>query len=222
MPAGLVVAPGVVDLHTHSDVSNLSDPGAISAIDQGVTTQVVGLCGFSAAPGHRRRSATHGRRGAGVRVPRRRLGLAHDRRVPGGGRARVGTATNTVTLVGHTTLRRFAMGGEPRGPTRDGAAADAGPAPRGDPRGRARLLDGPVVRARDVRDDRRADGAHQVAAAAGRPYHTHMRYGESTRPADARGGDRDGRASRRRAQHLAPLPAPDRTRPTRPTGYIER
>src|SRR5205085_2168223 len=48
--AGLTVAPGIIDLHTHSDVSNLSEPQAISAIEQGVTTQVVGLCGFSAAP----------------------------------------------------------------------------------------------------------------------------------------------------------------------------
>ena len=48
--SGRVVSPGFVDLHTHSDVSNLSDPGAISAIEQGVTTQVVGLCGFSAGP----------------------------------------------------------------------------------------------------------------------------------------------------------------------------
>src|SRR5438105_4318887 len=47
---GHVVAPGFVDLHTHSDVSNLSEPHAISAIEQGVTTQVVGLCGFSAGP----------------------------------------------------------------------------------------------------------------------------------------------------------------------------
>src|SRR3954451_4188405 len=45
-----VVAPGFVDLHTHSDVSNLSEPHAISAIEQGVTTQIVGLCGFSAGP----------------------------------------------------------------------------------------------------------------------------------------------------------------------------
>src|ERR687889_715035 len=47
---GSIVAPGFVDLHTHSDVSNLSEPHAVSAIEQGVTTQVVGLCGFSAGP----------------------------------------------------------------------------------------------------------------------------------------------------------------------------
>ena len=47
---GLAVAPGFIDLHTHSDVSLLSEPGCISAIEQGVTTQAVGLCGFSAGP----------------------------------------------------------------------------------------------------------------------------------------------------------------------------
>src|SRR5215472_982974 len=47
---GLAVMPGIVDLHTHSDGSLISDPGCVSAIAQGVTTQLVGLCGFSAAP----------------------------------------------------------------------------------------------------------------------------------------------------------------------------
>src|SRR5215217_7827374 len=47
---GLAVAPGFIDLHTHSDVSLMSEPGCISAIEQGVTTQAVGLCGFSAGP----------------------------------------------------------------------------------------------------------------------------------------------------------------------------
>ena len=47
---GLAIAPGFIDLHTHSDVSLLSDAGCISAIEQGVTTQAVGLCGFSAGP----------------------------------------------------------------------------------------------------------------------------------------------------------------------------
>ena len=47
---GLAVAPEFIDLHTHPDVSLLSEPGCISAVEQGVTTQAVGLCGFSAAP----------------------------------------------------------------------------------------------------------------------------------------------------------------------------
>ena len=68
---GRVVAPGFVDLHTHSDVSNLSEPHAISAIEQGVTTQVVGLCGFSAGPVTGRDDRDDDRRGARLRVPGR-------------------------------------------------------------------------------------------------------------------------------------------------------
>ncbi len=47
---GRYVTPGFVDPHTHSDLTVLSNPGAESAIYQGVTTHVVGNCGMSAAP----------------------------------------------------------------------------------------------------------------------------------------------------------------------------
>ncbi len=49
---GLVVAPGFIDIHTHSDVSFLQDPTAASKVAQGVTTEVVGNCGFSPFPVH--------------------------------------------------------------------------------------------------------------------------------------------------------------------------
>src|SRR5260221_11292806 len=48
--SGLVLAPGFVDIHTHSDVSLLRDPAGESKALQGVTTEVVGNCGFSAFP----------------------------------------------------------------------------------------------------------------------------------------------------------------------------
>jgi N-acyl-D-amino-acid deacylase len=47
---GLAVAPGFVDLHSHSDYTLLADPRAVSAIHQGVTTEVVGNCGFGCFP----------------------------------------------------------------------------------------------------------------------------------------------------------------------------
>ena len=47
---GLLVAPGFVDLHSHSDYTLLVDPRAMSAIHQGVTTEVVGNCGFGCFP----------------------------------------------------------------------------------------------------------------------------------------------------------------------------
>ena len=48
--AGLVVAPGFIDIHTHSDFTLLVDRAAESHVHQGVTLEVVGQCGFSCAP----------------------------------------------------------------------------------------------------------------------------------------------------------------------------
>jgi N-acyl-D-aspartate/D-glutamate deacylase len=47
---GLYVAPGFIDLHSHSDYTLLVDPRARSAIHQGVTLEVVGNCGFGCFP----------------------------------------------------------------------------------------------------------------------------------------------------------------------------
>ena len=48
--AGKIVAPGFIDMHTHSDLSVLYDPHANSKIYDGVTTEVVGNCGIGVAP----------------------------------------------------------------------------------------------------------------------------------------------------------------------------
>lgn len=48
--AGLTVTPGFIDLHTHSDFSLIVDGSAQSQVHQGVTTEVMGQCGFSCAP----------------------------------------------------------------------------------------------------------------------------------------------------------------------------
>ena len=45
---GLVVAPGFIDIHSHSDLQVLENDRAKA--DQGVTTEVVGNCGFSPYP----------------------------------------------------------------------------------------------------------------------------------------------------------------------------
>lgn len=47
-----VVAPGFVDIHCHSDLSLLAYPDNESRITQGVTTEVVGNCGMTPAPGN--------------------------------------------------------------------------------------------------------------------------------------------------------------------------
>jgi len=48
--SGLIVAPGFIDMHSHSDLTLFFQPDAQSKIRQGVTTEVVGNCGVSCAP----------------------------------------------------------------------------------------------------------------------------------------------------------------------------
>ncbi|MFN3973170.1 MAG: N-acyl-D-amino-acid deacylase family protein [Gemmobacter sp.] len=48
--SGLTVAPGFIDMHTHSDFTLIADGRAESQVHQGVTTEVVGQCGMSCAP----------------------------------------------------------------------------------------------------------------------------------------------------------------------------
>jgi len=47
---GAAVAPGFIDIHTHSDISLMVNPRGESKIRQGITTEVVGNCGASFAP----------------------------------------------------------------------------------------------------------------------------------------------------------------------------
>ena len=47
---GQVVAPGFIDMHSHSDVTLMDDPGGESKVHQGVSTEVTGNCGYSPFP----------------------------------------------------------------------------------------------------------------------------------------------------------------------------
>jgi len=47
---GLAASPGFIDIHAHSEYSMLAEPAAPSKVMQGVTTEVSGNCGMSAAP----------------------------------------------------------------------------------------------------------------------------------------------------------------------------
>ena len=45
-----MVAPGFIDMHSHSDVTLLEDPGGESKAYQGVTTEVTGNCSYTPFP----------------------------------------------------------------------------------------------------------------------------------------------------------------------------
>ncbi|MFI9814459.1 N-acyl-D-amino-acid deacylase family protein [Saccharothrix variisporea] len=47
---GLVLAPGFIDMHSHSDIQVLANPEHLAKVSQGVTTEVIGQDGLSYAP----------------------------------------------------------------------------------------------------------------------------------------------------------------------------
>jgi N-acyl-D-amino-acid deacylase len=115
--AGLCVAPGFIDIHTHSDISLLYNPQQTSAIVQGVTTQVVGNCGIAMGLITDEPIFAYERRWLapyGIRVTwQGRLARFHERV------QETGTATHIVPQVAHGTLRKRVMGMERRPPTRE-------------------------------------------------------------------------------------------------------
>ena len=46
----MIACPGFIDAHTHSDLAAITDKSAFNYITQGVTTNVIGNCGWTAAP----------------------------------------------------------------------------------------------------------------------------------------------------------------------------
>jgi N-acyl-D-amino-acid deacylase len=112
---GLAVAPGFIDIKTHSDFTLPINPKAESKVRQGVTTEIIGHCGFSVAP-----------------VLPGRVGLLKDYLSPSAPWLPFkettfpnyldtfpATSVNVGMLVGHNTLRLMVMGMANRAPTPD-------------------------------------------------------------------------------------------------------
>jgi len=111
---GLVVTPGFVDSHSHSDHAMLLWPDQVEKIEQGITMSIGGQCGSSLAPLDKDVTPENckdipgfGKETDVCRTMGTLLEVAKD--VPQG--------SNMMTFVGHRALRRAAMGLENRAPT---------------------------------------------------------------------------------------------------------
>src|ERR1041385_3526640 len=111
--AGLAVTPGFIDIKTHPDFTLPINPKAESKVRQGVTTEIIGHCGFSVAPclpgkvellrDYLSPSAPW--------LPFRHMRFAeYLDSFPA-------TSVNAGMLVGHNTLRLMVMGMEERSPS---------------------------------------------------------------------------------------------------------
>jgi len=115
---GLVVAPGFIDTHSHSDLLLFSDPFAKSKITQGVTTEIVGQDGFSVAPIRKEIQPKLAKYLSGL------AGELEDRRWDTFDSylreiSELHTAVNVASLVGNGTLRAIIVGFDRRPPSEE-------------------------------------------------------------------------------------------------------
>jgi N-acyl-D-amino-acid deacylase len=104
---GLALAPGFVDIHSHTDIELLVDPRCESKVRQGVTTEVTGPDGSSMGPWS---LGTFQQQRAEYR---RRYGIEIDFRDPAGFLLRLErerVAVNVATMVGAGTVRSAVVG----------------------------------------------------------------------------------------------------------------
>jgi len=115
--AGKYVAPGFIDIHTHSDVGILVEPTCEAAVRQGVTTHVIGNCGDSPAPISEKYRELAVRRFAYYAQASEWTWSTYADYL--GFVERRGVGINIAGLVGHGSVRLATMGFEARPPTKD-------------------------------------------------------------------------------------------------------
>ena len=168
--SGCLVTPGFIDSHSHSDAYLVIEPCAPSKISQGVTTEINGQCGGSAAPryGEARLSsdwaAILGERLVWRSMAQYRQTLES-----------AGIAINTVQFAGHNTIRASVVGYAGRAATKDETermrrlldeALDAGA---------SGLTTGLIYQPGKYATDEEVAVLARAAAAKGGIYATHMR-----------------------------------------------
>jgi len=114
--SNLVVSPGFIDIHTHTDVELLVNPNAESKIYQGVTTEVGGNCGSSPFPLNKKDLSDYDENlfeRYGIHAPwsntREFLDVFDHNK----------SSINFLTFTGHGDLRAFVVGKNDVVPTSD-------------------------------------------------------------------------------------------------------
>jgi N-acyl-D-amino-acid deacylase len=166
---GLCVCPGFVDVHSHSDSYLLIEPSAPSKIFQGVTTEVVGNCGASAAP-----------RVGAYQMP----SDWREKKYPGAWSSvseyrrlleQVKPAVNVVLLIGHNSLRAGVIGYEGRAATADEQKAMGDLLARSLDEGGAGLSTGLIYAPGMFAEPGEVVELAKVVASRGKIYTSHMR-----------------------------------------------
>lgn len=114
---GLMVSPGFIDMHSHSDFYLLVNPRSESKIRQGITTEVIGNCGFSLAPVHPK-TVDFIKKEMGVLANE----ISWDWSTFEGYRTKLlkqGISVNVAPLIGHGILRGNVIEYENREPTKE-------------------------------------------------------------------------------------------------------
>ncbi|GAA4204620.1 N-acyl-D-amino-acid deacylase family protein [Actinocatenispora rupis] len=175
--AGAVVAPGFVDVHTHSDAVGLLAPDghelAMAAVRQGVTTEICGNCGSSLFPGLperlpavRRQSAATFGGDAPVAADFADFAAAYRMR---------GRANHLASLVGHGTLRAGVVGYDDRPATDAELATMCDLLDRSLGQGAAGLSTGLIYTPGSFGGTAEVTALARVAARHAKPYVTHLR-----------------------------------------------
>jgi N-acyl-D-amino-acid deacylase len=110
--AGRILAPGFIDIHTHSDRTLFVDPTAESKIRMGITTEVFGNCGLSPTPCFGALLEEERRQWAkiGLQPTFGTMGEYLDRLTDNG------VGLNVRALIGHAAIRKAVMGYDQRAP----------------------------------------------------------------------------------------------------------
>lgn len=168
---GLVVAPGFIDVKTHSDFTLPLYPRAESRLLQGITTEVVGSCGFTAAPipsGELESMSSY----LAAMAPAYRFCetsfAAYMDAFPA-------TSVNVAMQIGHNTVRVAVMGLENRAPTVEEQAAMERLVEEALEAGALGLSSGPFTAPGAFSSARELEALALAAARRGAGYSTHLR-----------------------------------------------